>query len=280
MAKPQEAVDCWILNEGELEKWLKESKPFEPPNLFPYAYFQRINKRNDDTMEGYLGRRDMHVSYHDRILTGTYEYFGSYSVGKKIGITFDKVTYYEITEIFTSNPLLFTLKRIRRQVYNDVNSNKSQISDTHISKTVHPIHFYDLGGTDFERLVFAYVARMRQWDSIQWLGQSGNDGGRDIWGVENNITFCYQCANYQSLPLKKITHDIDKFVKGNLIPDHFIVVCGGRIPTKMRDVITAYAIRYGVKYLDVWTGAEFEEKLRIDAPELLSRFFVGEVFPK
>lgn len=47
--------------------------------------------------------------------------------------------------------------------------------------TVQPIHFEDRSGTEFERLVFTYVIRSKEWDSIEWLGQTGKDGGRDIW---------------------------------------------------------------------------------------------------
>ena len=76
-----------------------------------------------------------------------------------------------------------------------------------------PIHFEDRSGTEFERLVFAYAVREKEWDSIEWLGQTGKDGGRDIWGESNDETFCYLCANYQNLTFKKVKDDIDKLVR-------------------------------------------------------------------
>jgi hypothetical protein len=70
-----------------------------------------------------------------------------------------------------------------------------------------------------------------------------------------------------------VTDDIDKLVKENIIPDNFIVVCGGRVSANMRTAIHSYAAQYGIKNVDVWSGAELEEKLRRDAPELIERFF-------
>ncbi|WP_347053504.1 hypothetical protein [Flavobacterium olei] len=55
-----------------------------------------------------------------------------------------------------------------------------------------PIHFEDRSGNEFERLVFAYAVREKNWQSIEWLGQTGKDGGRDIWGeitVKHIVTY-------------------------------------------------------------------------------------------
>ncbi|OKS86126.1 hypothetical protein [Mucilaginibacter polytrichastri] len=149
-----------------------------------------------------------------------------------------------------------------------------------IEKTVLPIHFEDRSGGEFERLVFAYVSRLKNWDKMEWLGQSGDDDGRDIWGVYQGITFCYQCANYRSLVLKKVTDDIDKLVKANVIPNRFTVVCGGKVSNNMRTAINSYAAQYGILETHIWSGVELEERLRKDAPELLKRFVDGEIFPE
>jgi len=149
-----------------------------------------------------------------------------------------------------------------------------------VEKTVLPIHFEDRSGGEFERLVFGYVFRLKNWDKIEWLGQAGGDDGRDIWGTDNGKTYCYQCANYRSLALKKVTGDIDKLVKINAIPDCFVVVCGGRVSANMRSMISSYAAQYGIRETHIWSGPELEEKLRKDAPELLRRFIDGEIFPE
>ena len=149
-----------------------------------------------------------------------------------------------------------------------------------VERTVLPIHFEDRSGSEFERLVFAYVFRIKEWETFEWLGQTGDDDGRDIWGVYNGTTYCYQCANYRSLVFKKVTDDIDKLVEVGLIPDCFTVVCGGRVSANMRNAIKKYATDKGIKETHVWNGIELEEKLRKDAPELLKRFVAGEIFPE
>lgn len=142
-----------------------------------------------------------------------------------------------------------------------------------------PIHFEDRSGTEFERLVFAYAVREKDWHSIEWLGQTGKDGGRDIWGENNGETYCYLCANYQNLTLKKAKDDIDKLVKHKTIPTSLIVVCGGKVTAGIRTQIKDYSIAKGINKIAVWNGVELEEKLRKETPELIRRFVMGEQFP-
>lgn len=156
---------------------------------------------------------------------------------------------------------------------------RQNTSTNKIEKTVLPVHFEDRSGPEFERLVFAYVLRRRDWNSIQWLGQTGGDDGRDIWGESQGQTYCYQCANYRQLKLNKITEDIDKLVKESQIPQHYIVVCGGPVSVTMRTKIKAYANHVGISHCDIWSGVEFEEMLRKHTPELIRRFVEGETFP-
>jgi hypothetical protein len=148
-----------------------------------------------------------------------------------------------------------------------------------VERTVLPIHFEDRNGTEFERLVFAYVLRQHDWDRIEWLGQTGGDEGRDIWGESQQQTFCFQCANYRQLAFKKITDDIDKLVKAKTIPKHYTVVCGGRVTTMLRKKIRDYGMQSGISAIDIWSGVEFEEKLRQYSPDLIRRFMEGESFP-
>jgi len=148
-----------------------------------------------------------------------------------------------------------------------------------IEKTVLPLHFEDRSGTEFERLVFAYALRQRAWESIEWLGQTGGDGGRDIWGVSQKQTYCYQCANYRHLILTKITDDIDKLIQSGNIPQNYIVVCGGTVSSTLRTKIRNYAGQSGISITEIWSGVEFEERLRQNSPELIRRFAEGEPFP-
>jgi hypothetical protein len=153
-------------------------------------------------------------------------------------------------------------------------------------KTVLPIHFEDRSGSEFERLSFAYICNTRDWSSIDWYGQLGADCGRDIWAVTrddwgNEESYCYQCANHQSLKFKKAQEDIDKIVAGpHKTPDHFVLIAGGSVSAALKDRIVAYAKLKGIASAQVWTGVEFEERLRRDTPSLIRRFCEGEEFPE
>lgn len=147
--------------------------------------------------------------------------------------------------------------------------------------SVHPIHFEDLDGSDFERLVFAYHWRTDDWRSLEWYGQAGSDLGRDIWGVrEDSETVCIQCVNRRTLTSTKVAKDIAKVLKApNGVPDRFRVVAQSKISAKMRDKIKPHVTSLGVKECDTWSGTEFEEFLRHGSELLLKRFFDGEAFP-
>ena len=151
--------------------------------------------------------------------------------------------------------------------------------------SVHPIHFEDLDGSEFERLVFAYHWRSDDWRSLEWYGQAGSDLGRDIWGVRENAanngeSVCIQCVNRKKLTFAKIAKDIGKVLKApNGVPNRFRVVAQSKISAYMRDKIKARVTSLGVKECDTWSGPEFEEFLRHGSEFLLKRFFDGEAFP-
>ena len=148
--------------------------------------------------------------------------------------------------------------------------------------SVHPIHFEDLDGSNFERLVFAYHWRTDKWRSLEWYGQAGSDLGRDIWGVRHDgETVCVQCVNRKNLTFTKIADDIAKVLKApNGVPHRFRVVAQSKISAKMRDKIKPHVLSLGVKKCDTWSGNEFEEFLRHGSEMLLKRFFDGEPFPE
>ncbi len=149
-----------------------------------------------------------------------------------------------------------------------------------LAKTTHPIHFEDFSGEQFEWLVFAFIKRQKAWQNLEWLGQTGGDEGRDIWGVFNGESYCYQCANYQKLTAKKGKDDIDKLIKNNRKPDYVIVVCGGVATPGIREQVLNYSASKGIKQTEVWSGREFEERLRHYTPDLIQRFVEGESFPE
>ncbi len=145
-----------------------------------------------------------------------------------------------------------------------------------------PIHFEDRSGSEFERLCFAYLARSFTWRTIDWYGQLGGDGGRDIWAVrDDGTTECFQCANHARLRLRKVTDDLRKLAAGSLgLPDRFTVIAGGRVSAALRTKIIDLARQEGIHQAEVWSGPEFEERLRRDQPTLIRRFVEGVPLPE
>lgn len=150
---------------------------------------------------------------------------------------------------------------------------------------VQSVHFEDFGGLQFERLVFAYHARVGKWRTLEWYGQTGSDLGRDIWGVRDDGTLagesvCVQCVNRGRLTFAKVASDIIKVLSaGSGTPQRFRVVTRSTVSAAMRTKIRNQLQACGISHAEVWSGPEFEEFLRRDAESLLRRFVGGEVFP-
>ncbi len=155
-----------------------------------------------------------------------------------------------------------------------------------LSRTVQPIHFDDFDGRQFERLVFAYLLRTDNWFSLEWYGQTGSDSGRDIWGERERDSYpqgqkvCIQCANRKSLTYKKVQEDLEKILGGlHGKPDIFVVVCGGVVSASLRDKAKKLREQKQIHLIEIWSGNEFEERLRAKTESLLKRFIAGEEFP-
>ena len=152
------------------------------------------------------------------------------------------------------------------------------------NSTVQRVHFEDFGGAEFERLVFAYHVRAG-WSDLAWYGQSGSDQGRDIVGMEPldgtpPRRTVIQCVNRNVLTQAKAEQDMAKAVAAPTgRPDAFQFVCRSTVSAERRDAVAAAAHRLGVRHIAVWSGAEFEENLRLRGEDLLRRFCAGEAFP-
>ncbi|ATQ41700.1 hypothetical protein [Caulobacter mirabilis] len=153
-----------------------------------------------------------------------------------------------------------------------------------VNITVRPVHFEDFSGVEFERLVFAFHLRAG-WGDLAWYGQTGSDLGRDIIGTEifddrpNQITVI-QCANRVSLSLSKAERDMALALTAPTgAPVAFKFVCRSAVSANMRDQIRAAGKDLGIPHVEIWSGAEFEEQLRLRAEFLLKRFVEGIVFP-
>lgn len=153
------------------------------------------------------------------------------------------------------------------------------------TKTVRPINFSELSGQEFERLVFATLLRMHAWHTLDWHGQTGSDGGRDIVGTRddehgNRMTVVIACANWKSFTSTKGNSDIDKIVAGlGDPPREVVVVTGNAVSAKTKAKCQAHAQSKGIAASQVWAGIEFEEHLRFHADSVLERFFNGKELP-
>lgn len=136
---------------------------------------------------------------------------------------------------------------------------------------VHPIHFEDYSGSEFERLACAYLIRRSDLMDVSWYGQLGSDRGRDIVAVhEDGSTRIFQCANFGRLTGRKVAEDIEKISEGTVSKDaRFHLIAGGKVSARLRDKVAALAIGAGFSDGRVWSGLEFEEHLRKDTPDLL-----------
>jgi hypothetical protein len=147
---------------------------------------------------------------------------------------------------------------------------------------VHPVHFEDFSGAQFERLSSAYLLRRPNYSSVDWYGQLGKDSGRDIICEDvGGAVNTYQCVNYRKLSYRKAETDIHTLAKGARSKRaRFCLIAGGTVSGPLKDKIRASASKAGFAGSQVWSGAEFEERLRRDTPDLLFRFTRGVEFPE
>jgi len=154
-----------------------------------------------------------------------------------------------------------------------------------VAATVHPIDFSVLSGHEFERLVFALLWRRWPWTQLDWYGQLGDDGGRDIWGYREDAwgrpeLVVVACANWKRLSFEKARCDIDKIAAGPRgQPVHCILAAGGKISAELKAKVTDYSSSVGIRRAEVWSGPELEELLRHHAESVLRRFLAGELLP-
>jgi hypothetical protein len=154
-----------------------------------------------------------------------------------------------------------------------------------ISSTVHPIEFSHLSGQEFERLVYATALRMHGWLTLDWHGQSGGDGGRDIVGTRQGDYgqtehVVYACANWKSFSSRKGISDINKFTRdGSNIPTELVIVAGNSVSAAIKEKCQGHGKSKGISRVQVWSASELEEHLRFHAPSVLERFFSGVVLP-
>jgi hypothetical protein len=117
---------------------------------------------------------------------------------------------------------------------------------------------------------------------VDWYGQLGKDRGRDVVcdHVDASVHI-YQCANYRRLTERKARQDLETLAKGPRSKDaRFHLITGGGVSSAIKDKVRALATSAGIQRCQTWSGPEFEERLRHDAPDLLLRFTKGVEFPE
>lgn len=148
-----------------------------------------------------------------------------------------------------------------------------------VNRKVQPVHFEDFSGREFERLVFAFALR-EGWAKVEWLGEAGADGGRDIWCTRaDGTTSVILCANFKALRFAKARSDLKKLARLETKPGEVRVIGGGSVGVSLRGKISGEAAKLGFGVCTVWSGAELEEHIRLKAEALLERFCHGEPFP-
>jgi hypothetical protein len=138
-------------------------------------------------------------------------------------------------------------------------------------KQVAPIHFDDFSGEQFERLAFAFVLRDPKLHSVAWHGQSGSDGGKDILAKDAN--------GDDHLFLES---DVEKIAAARPPKLRYVtIIAGGKVSAQLKEKAQAEILaKLHINDSEVWGGREFEERLRIRAQDLVSRFVHGEEFPE
>jgi len=77
-----------------------------------------------------------------------------------------------------------------------------------------------------------------------------------------------------------VQEDFEKILRGpNGKPHAFVIVAGGTVSAALRDKTKKLCEKKQVYVNEIWSGKEFEERLRAKAESLLKRFVKGKEFP-
>lgn len=110
---PVDVLPSWYVNDKERLEAIKLQKPY--CERYGTENYFKISKQIDSNhIEGFLGRTDHELTFHDEF-NRSLTYFTDYLDRKKIYFTFDKVSLYQVMEIFPEKPFRFILKRLDNQ---------------------------------------------------------------------------------------------------------------------------------------------------------------------
>lgn len=144
------------------------------------------------------------------------------------------------------------------------------------TKTINRLHFSDLDPLRFEDLCLEIIERVSIWKELYHLGRKGNDGGIDIYGIENNCEvekiWFIQCKRYKEITKSQIRNAIDDAVK-NEIPHKLLLIISCDLSTKTLEYFKEYTSSKYIKEAEIWTATRLEANLYNNNKDLLEKYF-------
>lgn len=154
-----------------------------------------------------------------------------------------------------------------------------------VSRTTNPIHFEDLEPHRFEDLVRQLIYDLKQWDSIEAVGRSGQDEGIDIRATvissnDSEVTefdldedyvreqsddeqvWVFQCKRVQRLGPRQVAKIVSEDLgRQESAPHGYALVASCDFSKRSRDVFRQECVKAGVGEFFVWGKGELEDIL-------------------
>lgn len=108
--QPEGIMKTWYVDEDEKRKGITNARPF-CETYQPDCYMQVVRRIDSLYLEVLIGRYDQPDDFFDDTPTN-FSCFSNYYGRKKGYFTFDKITLYELTEIFKTSPIHLVLKKL------------------------------------------------------------------------------------------------------------------------------------------------------------------------
>ncbi len=108
--QPENIMKTWYVDEDEKRRGITNARPFYE-TYQPDCYMQIVQRIDPLYLEVFIGRYDQPNDFFDDTPTD-FSYFSNYNKRKNGFFTFDKITLYELTEIFKTNPIRLILKKL------------------------------------------------------------------------------------------------------------------------------------------------------------------------
>ena len=150
-----------------------------------------------------------------------------------------------------------------------------------ITKTAHPLPFFHLSPTDFERLCFWVIHDSKEFDIVQHYGGMG-DSGRDVIAYKEFTTpkremWYFQCKHYKRIGFSHFKKEIDKLEEHTRLsldfrPDVVIFVTGCNISAQTKTNTVKYSASKGFQNILFWGKTELDRETR-RYPQIVKVFF-------